>query len=235
MVPMKGFYMPSPGLGRRQALLSRPFNLGTHSKLRLTYLAQCPGSTCTGVNANSLQWFKIDEAGLLSGSVDAGTWGAGRMIAQNNSWTSTIPASVPSGRYLIRFETIALHSMPAQFYPECAQVTMTGGGSRAPTAAELASFPGAYKASNPGNDLRDPGPTSTALRLPPIQALDSTAVPTSPATTNRPSSTAAPGSVAQFWSVWKYWVYWSYGMCCAIRLHSSEWYVRACPYPLLRG
>ena len=79
----------------------------------MTYLAQCPGSTCTGVNAATLKWFKIDEAGLLSGTVYAGQWAAGQMIAQNSSWTTTIPASVPSGNYLIRFETIALHSMPA--------------------------------------------------------------------------------------------------------------------------
>jgi hypothetical protein len=35
------------------------------------------------------------------------------MVDQNSSWTTTIPASVPSGPYLIRFETIALHSLPA--------------------------------------------------------------------------------------------------------------------------
>lgn len=35
------------------------------------------------------------------------------MIADNSSWTTTIPKTVPSGNYLIRFETIALHSMPA--------------------------------------------------------------------------------------------------------------------------
>ena len=80
---------------------------------QLTYLAQCPGDTCTGVNANTLKWFKIDEAGLLSGTIGDGYWGAGKMIDQNSSWTTTIPASVPSGNYLIRFETIALHSMPA--------------------------------------------------------------------------------------------------------------------------
>ncbi|KAJ8508423.1 hypothetical protein ONZ45_g9304 [Pleurotus djamor] len=117
---------------------------------QLTYLAQCPGSTCTGVDATTLKWFKIDEAGLLSGTVGNGYWGAGKMIDQNNSWTTTIPSSVPSGNYLIRFETIALHSQPAQLYPECAQIQITGGGSRAPTAAELVSFPGAYKASDPG-------------------------------------------------------------------------------------
>ena len=140
----------------------------------MTYLAQCPGSTCTGVNANSLKWFKIDEAGLLSGTIGDGYWGAGKMIDQNSSWTTTVPASVPSGNYLIRFETIALHSMPAvrllfsptellhrtlttmtigqQFYPECAQITITGGGSLAPTAAELVKFPGAYSNSDPGRE-----------------------------------------------------------------------------------
>ncbi|KAF7797709.1 hypothetical protein EIP86_008909 [Pleurotus ostreatoroseus] len=119
----------------------------------LTYLAQCPGSTCTGVNSNSLEWFKIDEAGLLSGTVYSGEWGSGKMIADNSSWTTTIPATVPSGNYLIRFETIALHSMPAQFYPECAQIEITGGGSMAPTSAELVTFPGAYSNNDPGVNI----------------------------------------------------------------------------------
>ncbi|KLO17697.1 cellulose-growth-specific protein [Schizopora paradoxa] len=118
----------------------------------LTYLANCGGS-CTGVNANSLEWFKIDESGLLSGTVYDGSWGAGQMIAQNSSWTTTVPASVPAGNYLIRFETIALHSMPAQFYPECAQIQITGSGSLAPTAAELVKFPGAYTNNDPGLNI----------------------------------------------------------------------------------
>ncbi|KAI0076549.1 cellulose-growth-specific protein [Panus rudis PR-1116 ss-1] len=116
----------------------------------LTYLAQCPGSSCTDANAKSLKWFKIDEAGLLSGTIADGYWGSGKMIDQNSSWTTTIPSTVPSGNYLIRFETIALHSLPAQFYPECAQIQITGGGSRAPTSDELVTFPGAYSASDPG-------------------------------------------------------------------------------------
>ncbi|KAG6839211.1 Esterase/lipase/thioesterase [Blastosporella zonata] len=86
-----------------------PHNIGP----MLTYLAQCPGSTCTGVNSDTLQWFKIDQAGLLSGTVYNGTWGSGKMIADNSTWTTTIPSTVPSGNYLIRFETIALHSLPA--------------------------------------------------------------------------------------------------------------------------
>jgi lytic cellulose monooxygenase (C1-hydroxylating) len=75
------------------------------------------------------------------------------MIADNSSWTTTIPSTVPSGNYLIRFETIALHSMPAQFYPECAQIQITGGGSLAPTSAELVSFPGAYSNNDPGVNI----------------------------------------------------------------------------------
>ncbi|KAG8869319.1 Esterase/lipase/thioesterase, partial [Tulasnella sp. 332] len=65
----------------------------------------------------------------------------------------TIPASVPNGYYLLRFETIALHSLPAQFYPECAQIQVVGGGTLAPTAAELVSFPGAYSQNDPGINL----------------------------------------------------------------------------------
>ena len=31
---------------------------------QLTYLASCPGSTCTGVDASTLKWFKIDATPL---------------------------------------------------------------------------------------------------------------------------------------------------------------------------
>ncbi|TEB22304.1 glycoside hydrolase [Coprinellus micaceus] len=103
----------------------------------ITYPAKCPRTTCTGVNANGLKWFKIDEAGLLSGTVNSGTWAAKKMITDNSTWTSTIPASAPSGPYLIRHETIALHSMPAQHYPECAELLITDGGNLEPTPDEL--------------------------------------------------------------------------------------------------
>ncbi|EMD31057.1 glycoside hydrolase family 61 protein [Gelatoporia subvermispora B] len=191
-----------------------PHNIGP----MLVYLAQCPGTTCTGVNSDTLQWFKIDESGLINGTVGDGFWGDGLMIAQNSSWTTTIPTTVPSGPYLIRFETIALHSLPAQFYPECAQLDITGGGSLAPTTAELVTFPGAYSASDPGltidvytnqamvmTNYTIPGPPlygssqSSQPAPPPVTSAPATGAPL-PTTSAAPpaTSSAAVGTVAQY-------------------------------------
>jgi len=174
---------------------------------QLTYLAACPSSGCTGVNSNTLQWFKIDESGLLSGTVYAGSWGAGQMIAQNSSWTTKIPTTVPSGYYMIRFETIALHSMPAQFYPECAQIEITNGGTLAPTAAELVTFPGGYSDTDPGLDIdiySNEAQTTTTYTIPgpPLYgsaSSGSAAPPPPPPASSAPapaSSAPAPASSA---------------------------------------
>ncbi|KAG8877849.1 hypothetical protein FRB98_006520, partial [Tulasnella sp. 332] len=161
----------------------------------LTYMANC-GGPCTGVNATTLKYFKIDEAGLLSGTVGSGSWADGQMIAQNSSWTSTIPASVPNGYYLLRFETIALHSQPAQFYPECAQIQVVGGGTLAPTAAELVSFPGAYSQTDPGIDIdvySTTAQTQTTYIIPgpPLYAGASGSTGTGNPTTTSKSSTTS--------------------------------------------
>ena len=50
------------------------------------------------------QQFKIDEAGLISGDLPTGLWGMGELVANNNSWPSTIPASLAPGEYMIRHE-----------------------------------------------------------------------------------------------------------------------------------
>ncbi|PFH48799.1 carbohydrate-binding module family 1 protein [Amanita thiersii Skay4041] len=173
----------------------------------MTYLGQCPGSTCTGVSPNSLKWFKIDEAGLLSGTIGNGTWAAGKMMAQNNSWTTTIPSTVPSGNYLLRFETIALHSLPAQIYPECAQVTITGGGSKAPLASELVSFPGGYSPSDPGltvNLYTQEAQVTTFYPIPGPPIYGSGGFPLAQTTTTTHSTSATPtptptgGTVAHY-------------------------------------
>jgi hypothetical protein len=65
----------------------------------------------------------------------------------------TIPKCLEDGEYLFRVEHVALHSASsaggAQFYLSCAQLHVTGGsGTGRPQ--DLVSFPGAYKATDPG-------------------------------------------------------------------------------------
>ena len=64
----------------------------------------------------------------------------------------TVPTSLPSGKYLVRVESISLHLAQnpggAQFYISCGQVEVTGGGDGTP--GPLVAFPGAYKANDPG-------------------------------------------------------------------------------------
>lgn len=170
----------------------------------LVYLAQCPGDSCTPVSSNDLQWFKIDQCGLINGTVYDGVWGDGVMIVQNSSWTTVIPKEVPTGNYLIRFETIALHSLPAQFYPECAQISITNGGSLAPSSSELVSFPGAYSNTDPGLTVDIYGTAAETMTTYPIPgpALYSGATPLCPASgwSSSPVSSApassAPASTA---------------------------------------
>ncbi|KAI1418443.1 glycoside hydrolase family 61 protein [Hypoxylon sp. FL1857] len=94
-------------------------------------------------------WFKIGSITAVPplGSSEA-TWPAYNKKIVN----VTIPVAVPSGKYLARVESIALHQAQsvggAQMYLSCAQVEVTGGGSGAP--APLVAFPGAYKATDPG-------------------------------------------------------------------------------------
>ncbi|TFK27937.1 hypothetical protein FA15DRAFT_701531 [Coprinopsis marcescibilis] len=115
----------------------------------MVYMARCPGS-CSSANSNSLSWFKIDEAGLISGTLAKGHWG-NSVIIKDLVWTSTIPAALADGEYLIRHELLALHQANTpQFYPECAQLIVTGGGGQTPSSEYLAKFPGAYSMSDPG-------------------------------------------------------------------------------------
>lgn len=79
-----------------------------------------------------------------------------------------IPKSLPSGEYLFRIEHIALHSASsaggAQFYISCAQIKVTGGGNGNPSP--LVSFPGAYKADDPGIKLNIYYPVPTSYTCP---------------------------------------------------------------------
>lgn len=97
-------------------------------------------------------WFKVgsisavSNGGALKG--DEGTWPAYHKSQVNFK----VPANLPSGNYLVRVESIALHLAQnpggAQFYIACGQVKVVGGGNGVP--GPLVSFPGAYKANDAG-------------------------------------------------------------------------------------
>ncbi|KAJ1727339.1 hypothetical protein LPJ61_004624 [Coemansia biformis] len=93
-------------------------------------------------------WFKIYEEGF-----DATTnqWATTKLVKNNGILTFSLPAAIKAGDYILRAEAIALHNAKvvggAQFYPNCAHLSITGGGSVVPAGV---AFPGAYKPNDPG-------------------------------------------------------------------------------------
>jgi len=118
----------------------------SHKGPLIVYLAAVTdAATASGAG---LQWFKIAEEGL---NTSTGKWGVDTMIAGAGWWSFTVPACVAPGQYLMRVELIALHSAyasgGAQFYMSCANVAITGSGTKTGTTV---TFPGAYSATDPG-------------------------------------------------------------------------------------
>ncbi|KAF2014477.1 lytic polysaccharide monooxygenase [Aaosphaeria arxii CBS 175.79] len=118
------------------------------------YMAKVPESADINTwEAAGNVWFKVAK-------IDARPGAGGALTSGEDTWPAykktsvdfVIPKNVPSGKYLVRVESIALHqaSNPggAQIYLSCAQVQVTGGGSGSP--GPLVAFPGAYKSSDPG-------------------------------------------------------------------------------------
>lgn len=116
----------------------------------ITYMAKCPGD-CSTVDKSSLQFFKIDQHGLIDDSTPPGNWATDQLIANNNSFSVTIPRSIPSGNYVMRHELIGLHSAlnadGAQNYPQCINLAVSGGGSASPATEPATSF---YHSNDPG-------------------------------------------------------------------------------------
>jgi hypothetical protein len=119
-------------------------------------------------SAGSLSFVKTDQKGLISGS-NPGSWATDQLIcgysidkylrhvadlpslANNFSWTTTIPSSLASGKYVLRHEIIALHSAQqengAQNYPQCINLQVTGSGSATPSGEAATKF---YSPTDPG-------------------------------------------------------------------------------------
>ncbi|KAH8799256.1 glycoside hydrolase family 61 protein [Flagelloscypha sp. PMI_526] len=134
----------------------------SHKGPIMTYLAKVSDPLSTTVTG--LKWFKIYEAGLQASSQ---VWAVDTLIANHGKVSFTIPSCISAGYYLMRHELIALHgasSYPgAQFYMECAQLQITGGGSTSPATV---SFPGAYKGTDPGITVNIYYPVLTNYTIP---------------------------------------------------------------------
>ncbi|KAK4168166.1 putative glycoside hydrolase [Cladorrhinum sp. PSN259] len=98
-------------------------------------------------------WFKVGSIGAVDNGGKAlsgteATWPAYHKTQVNFK----LPASLPSGNYLARVESIALHLAQkaggAQFYLSCAQIKVVGGANGTP--GPLVEFPGAYKSNDAG-------------------------------------------------------------------------------------
>ncbi|KAK7054394.1 hypothetical protein VNI00_003588 [Paramarasmius palmivorus] len=112
------------------------------------YLSKASPAANSNDAGKGASWFKIWEwspkwsssTGLVFDSLNI------------NQFTFTIPKNTPNGQYLLRGEQIALHVAGnvggAQLYIGCAQINVVGGGNGNP--GPLVSFPGAYKATDPG-------------------------------------------------------------------------------------
>ncbi|KAJ1861300.1 hypothetical protein LPJ73_001056 [Coemansia sp. RSA 2703] len=99
-------------------------------------------------------WFKIFEDGYDASSKQ---WCVNKLIANKGKLDITLPADIKAGDYLLRTEVIALHEADtdyaqnsargAQFYVNCAQLSVTGSGSAVPNGVAI---PGIYKSNTPG-------------------------------------------------------------------------------------
>jgi cellulase len=89
----------------------------------MTYISPASGNGQTG-------WVKIAEEGYSGGK-----WAVDNLITNKGKHVITIP-DVADGDYILRDEILALHEANnqggAQFYPDCVQVTVSGGSKTLP-------------------------------------------------------------------------------------------------------
>lgn len=131
----------------------------------MVWMYDCGGSfsACDG---KSKQWFKIDQMGMTAPPLTGTSWGVA-VVAADLKWTSTIPSNLAPGNYLIRHELLALHQANTpQFYPECAQLVVTGSGTVSAPADHLYSIPSYASATDPGVNVDIYSSTATTYTPP---------------------------------------------------------------------
>ncbi|KAK6440955.1 hypothetical protein LTR95_002826 [Oleoguttula sp. CCFEE 5521] len=167
-----GLHIPVTAGGQVTLYWSNSWPEG-HQGPVLDYLAACPNNDCSTVTKTDLNFAKIDQVGLVSGS-SPGYWGEDQLAVANRSWTVTIPSSLAAGAYVLRHEILALHSARsangAQAYPQCVNLMVSGGGSATVKGSSPETF---YSATDPGilidiynnaaGTYQIPGPTVQAF------------------------------------------------------------------------
>ncbi|KAF7898744.1 hypothetical protein EAF00_005190 [Botryotinia globosa] len=169
----------------------------------IDYLAACTGNDCTTVDKTTLGFFKIDGVGLVDDSTVPGTWASDQLIANNNSWSVTIPESLAPGAYVLRHEIIALHSAEqadgAQNYPQCVNLWVSGTGSAVPASADTVLGTALYTETDAGVNVNIyaslasydvPGPTQWASATASVAQGTSGAVATVAAVVSSAASSA---------------------------------------------
>ncbi|TFK34412.1 glycoside hydrolase [Crucibulum laeve] len=103
------------------------------------YLGQAPGKVADWDGAGQ-RWFKIAEWGP--------TFNPFSFTSLNkDEFMTTIPKSIPSGKYLVRIEQAGLHlTGTLEFFVSCAQIKVTGGGNG---KLSMVSIPGYIPKNDP--------------------------------------------------------------------------------------
>ncbi|KAK2806486.1 hypothetical protein FQN50_005769 [Emmonsiellopsis sp. PD_5] len=96
---------------------------------------------------------RSEEHGIIEYNSTRGrAWATQKMFDADKTWNITIPSCLAPGPYVIRHETMAIQASDelggAQFYPQCAQVWVSGGTDVIEPA--LVSLPGDIQPDDPG-------------------------------------------------------------------------------------
>jgi cellulase len=172
----------------------------------IDYLASCGVEGCQSINKTTLQFFKMNQGGLVSPSLDTplGEWATDLLIANNNSWVVEIPPAIKPGFYVLRTEIIALHNETTgpQHYPQCLNLEIKGNGTETPVGVLGERL---YSTAQPGlnptfnittgvTSYLMPGPTLISDAI--ISIAMSHPMPTGPGTPVMGMTKATSGSTA---------------------------------------
>lgn len=151
-------------------------SLWPHPGPVMSYLAHCPSGPCTQADPSTLRFFKIAHSGLLKNTNNTSQglyWASNALRDNNNTGVVKLPTNLVPGHYVLRHEILALHAAfnvsGAQFYPQCVNLEISGGGNLKPSGTLGVKL---YNQTAPGVviNIYWPVPTKYAIPGPKIAA-----------------------------------------------------------------